>query len=61
MEKASIYNGTITAEQFLFYEIRISSKYYLGGTPVDDANREKNHLYYTDRTCCSGFLLYPPL
>ena len=40
MEKASIYNGTITAEQFLFYEIRIASKYYLGGTPVDDAIEE---------------------
>lgn len=34
------YNGTITAEQFLFYEIRIASKYYLDGTPVADAMSE---------------------
>ena len=27
MERSLIYNGTITAEQFLFYEIRIASKY----------------------------------
>lgn len=32
MERSLIYNGTITAEQFLFYEIRIASKYYLDGT-----------------------------
>ena len=25
MERSLIYNGTITAEQFLFYEIRITS------------------------------------
>ena len=41
------YNGTITAEQFLFYEIRIASKFYRGGIPVDDAIREikENNLF----------------
>ena len=28
------YNGTITAEQFLFYEIRIASKFYLDGVSL---------------------------
>ena len=37
MEKPAIYNGTITAEQFLFYEIRIASKYYLNGVSVENA------------------------
>lgn len=47
MERALIYNGTITAEQFLFYEIRIASKYYLDGTSVEDAIEEikKNNLF----------------
>ena len=47
MERSLIYNGTITAEQFLFYEIRIASKYYLDGTPVEDAIEEikKNNLF----------------
>ena len=40
MERSLIYNGTITAEQFLFYEIRIASKYYLDGTSVEDAIEE---------------------
>lgn len=41
------YNGTITAEQFLFYEIRIAAKYYLNRTPVEDAIGEirENNLF----------------
>ena len=41
------YNGKITAEQFLFYEIRIASKYYLSGTSVEDAIKEirENNLF----------------
>lgn len=41
------YNGKITAEQFLFYEIRIASKYYLAGTSVEDAIKEilENNLF----------------
>lgn len=30
------YNGTLTAEQFLFYEMRIVSKQYLEGKSVED-------------------------
>ena len=40
MERSLIYRGTITAEQFLFYEIRIASKYYLDGVPVETATEE---------------------
>lgn len=41
------YNGTITAEQFLFYEIRIASKFYLDGVSVEDATSEikSNNLF----------------
>lgn len=41
------YNGTITAEQFLFYEIRIASKYYLDGISVENAIKEikENNLF----------------
>ncbi len=31
------YNGTITAEQFLFYEIRIAARFYLDGVSVSSA------------------------
>lgn len=31
------YNGSLTAEQFLFYEIRITAKMYLAGVSVEDA------------------------
>ena len=31
------YSGSLTAEQFLFYEIRIASKLYIQGIRVDDA------------------------
>lgn len=30
------YNGCLTAEQFLFYEMRIVSKQYLEGKPIDE-------------------------
>lgn len=40
MERSLIYSGTITAEQFLFYEIRIASKYYLDGVPAEAAIEE---------------------
>ena len=41
------YNGTITAEQFLFYEIRIASKFYLDGVSMEDATSEikSNNLF----------------
>lgn len=31
------YNGGLTSEQFLFYEIRIASKFYLDGKTVEEA------------------------
>lgn len=31
-----MYNGSLTAEQFLFYEIRIVSKQYLEGKSIDE-------------------------
>jgi len=31
------YNGGLTAEQFLFYEMRIVSKQYLEGKPIEEA------------------------
>lgn len=34
------YNGSLTSEQFLFYEMRIASKFYLGGVPVEEAAAE---------------------
>lgn len=33
----SSYSGALTAEQFLFYEIRIASKLFLQNTPLKDA------------------------
>lgn len=47
MERSQVYSGTITAEQFLFYEIRIASKYYLDGAPVEVAIEEikENNLF----------------
>lgn len=47
MERLQVYSGTITAEQFLFYEIRIASKYYLDGVPVEVAIEEikENNLF----------------
>lgn len=37
MDNTHSYNGSLTAEQFLFYEMRIASKMYLEGIKVDDA------------------------
>lgn len=31
------YSGSLTAEQFLFYEIRIASKFYIQGIQIDEA------------------------
>jgi hypothetical protein len=36
MDKNIKYNGGLTAEQFLFYEIRIVSKLYLEGKSIDE-------------------------
>ena len=47
MNQPLIYSGTITAEQFLFHEIRIASKLYIGGIPVENAIDEikKDNLF----------------
>lgn len=37
MDNTHSYNGSLTAEQFLFYEMRIASKMYLEGVKVEDA------------------------
>lgn len=37
MDTTHSYNGSLTAEQFLFYEMRIASKMYLEGIKVEDA------------------------
>ena len=37
MDNTLSYNGSLTAEQFLFYEMRIASKMYLEGVKVEDA------------------------
>ena len=37
MDNSHSYNGSLTAEQFLFYEMRIASKMYLEGIKVEDA------------------------
>ena len=37
MDNSHSYNGSLTAEQFLFYEMRIASKMYLEGVTVEDA------------------------
>jgi len=47
------YNGGLTAEQFLFYEIRIVSKQYLEGKSIDDIidyiRRDNLFQYPTER------------
>ena len=47
------YHGGLTAEQFLFYEIRIAAKFYLAGIPiesaVDDIRRDNLFQYPTER------------
>lgn len=37
MDQTHPYNGSLTAEQFLFYEIRIAAKYYVSGLKIDEA------------------------
>ena len=37
MDQARLYNGSLTAEQFLFYEIRIAAKYYIDGKAIEEA------------------------
>jgi len=50
---AMAYNGTLTAEQFLFYEMRIVSKQYLEQKPIDDIiaciQRDNLFQYPTER------------
>ena len=45
--ESHLYNGSLTAEQFLFYEIKIAAKYYLKGDPVVEtiANVKKDNLF----------------
>ena len=43
------YSGSLTAEQFLFYEMRIASKFYIQGISIDEAIskiREDNLFQY---------------
>lgn len=40
MDRNCIYNGSLTREQFLFYEIRIAARLYLNGLSVYEAIRE---------------------
>lgn len=48
-----LYNSALTAEQFLFYEMRIVSKQYLDGKPVEDiieyVKRDNLFQYPTER------------
>ena len=37
MDQTHSYNGSLTAEQFLFYEIRIAAKYYIDGKAIEEA------------------------
>nr|WP_272880037.1 DUF1819 family protein [Sulfoacidibacillus ferrooxidans] len=47
------YNGSLTSEQFLFYEMRIVSKQYLEGGPIEDIiayiKRDNLFQYPTER------------
>ena len=47
MNQPPTYSGAITAEQFLFHEIRVAAKYYLDGISACDAIEEikKNNLF----------------
>lgn len=49
MMNTAPYSGSLTAEQFLFHEIRIASKLYMQGIPADNAIskiREDNLFQY---------------
>ena len=37
MDQAHFYNGSLTAEQFLFHETRIVAKYYIDGKTIEEA------------------------
>ena len=41
--ESNTYNGTLTAEKFLFYEMRIVSKRYLQGESIEDIINYINH------------------
>lgn len=47
MDITHSYNGALTAEQFLFYEIRIAAKMYLDGKKIEEAVEEikKDNLF----------------
>lgn len=47
MDNTQSYNGSLTAEQFLFYEIRIAAKMYLDGKKIEAAVEEikKDNLF----------------
>ena len=53
MDQAHLYNGSLTAEQFLFYEIRIAAKYYIDGKTIEEAieiiKRDNLFQYPTER------------
>lgn len=47
MDQTHSYNGSLTAEQFLFYEIRIAAKFYIEGITIEEAvdKIKKNNLF----------------
>lgn len=47
MDNTRSYNGSLTAEQFLFYEIRIAARLYLDGKTIEEAIEEikKDNLF----------------
>ena len=47
MDNTHSYNGSLTAEQFLFYEVRIAAKMYLNGKKIEEAVEEikKDNLF----------------
>lgn len=53
MDQTCSYNGSLTAEQFLFYEIRIAAKFYIEGVPIEKAidkiKKENLFQYPTER------------
>lgn len=53
MDQTHSYNGSLTAEQFLFYEIRIAAKFYLDGIAIEEAvakiKKENLFQYPTER------------
>jgi hypothetical protein len=53
MDLTVAYNGCLTAEQFLFYEMRIVAKQYLAGQPIEEiieyVKRDNLFQYPTER------------